>query len=99
MSGLEDVSRHQKSCFFPKLLDIIIPKGSNASTLNDVFLVLEKEEADLRQFMKQGQGMTFGPQHVKTVLYNMLCGLNFLSSANVIHRDLKPANILINRFC
>ena len=49
--------------------------------------------------MKCGANLSFGKQHVKTVLYNMLCAANFISSANVMHRDLKPANILINRFC
>jgi len=99
MSGLEDVSKNKKSCFFPQLLDIIVPNGSDPSNLNEVFLVLEKEESDLRQFMKCGANLSFGQQHVKTVLYNLLCAAKFLSSANVIHRDLKPANILINRFC
>jgi mitogen-activated protein kinase 1/3 len=60
---------------------------------------MEKEESDLRQFMKCGANLSFGKQHVKTVLYNMLCAANFIASANVMHRDLKPANILINRFC
>lgn len=29
----------------------------------------------------------------------MLCGINYLHSANIIHRDLKPSNILINSDC
>jgi mitogen-activated protein kinase 1/3 len=93
------VSKYKKSCFFTQLLDIIVPAGTNSSTFNDIFLVLEKEESDLRQFMKSGANLRFGKQHLKTVLYNLLCSANFISSANVIHRDLKPANILINRSC
>jgi serine/threonine protein kinase len=34
--------------------------------------------------------------HIKTVLYNMLCALYYLQSAQVLHRDLKPANVLVN---
>jgi mitogen-activated protein kinase 1/3 len=99
MVGLEKVSKNKKSCFFPQLLDIIVPAGTDSSSLNDIFLVLEKEDSDLRKFMKGGANLSFGKQHVKTVLYNLLCAARFISSANVVHRDLKPANILINRFC
>jgi serine/threonine protein kinase len=32
-------------------------------------------------------------------MYNLLCAVNFMHSANIIHRDLKPANILMNDSC
>ena len=41
----------------------------------------------------------FTDEHIKVVLYNLLCSINFLHSANVVHRDLKPANILIDGDC
>ena len=37
--------------------------------------------------------------HIKTLIYKLLCALNFIHSANIVHRDLKPANILIDGKC
>ena len=31
-----------------------------------------------------------------SILYEIVTGIRYLHSANVLHRDLKPANILIN---
>jgi len=36
---------------------------------------------------------------VTIIMYNLLCAMNFLHTANVMHRDLKPANILIDDEC
>jgi mitogen-activated protein kinase 1/3 len=33
------------------------------------------------------------------VVYNLLCAVKYLHTANVLHRDLKPANILVNEDC
>jgi len=33
------------------------------------------------------------------VVYNLICAVRYLHSANVLHRDLKPANILVNEDC
>ena len=33
------------------------------------------------------------------IIYNFLCAIKYLHSANVIHRDLKPSNILVNKVC
>ncbi|KAF1786093.1 Protein kinase-like domain [Phytophthora cactorum] len=36
---------------------------------------------------------------VQYFLYQMLCGIHYLHSADVLHRDLKPSNILVNSDC
>jgi mitogen-activated protein kinase 1/3 len=45
------------------------------------------------------QSINFSEDHVKKIIYNILCAINFLHSANIIHRDLKPSNILIDEHC
>jgi serine/threonine protein kinase len=33
------------------------------------------------------------------IVYNLLCGLKWVHSAEILHRDIKPSNILINEDC
>merc|ERR1712002_876783 len=38
-----------------------------------------------------------GPEVVKSLMFQLLRGLNFCHTHNVLHRDLKPQNLLINK--
>lgn len=40
--------------------------------------------------------LCIGAEHATLLFYQLLRGLKFIHSANVLHRDLKPANIFIN---
>jgi mitogen-activated protein kinase 1/3 len=63
-----------------------------------MFLIMEKMPQDLRSLFNNKK-MMLEEEHVLIILYNILCGINFLHSANIMHRDIKPANILINSEC
>jgi len=76
-----------------------IKQEKDKKDLVDIFLVVELEQMDLNKFLKSDQSKIFREQHVKLVLYNLLCALNFIHSANIVHRDIKPANVLINKYC
>ena len=36
---------------------------------------------------------------MKSLLYQLLSGLLYMQSGNLVHRDLKPSNILVNSKC
>jgi len=74
------------------------PKGYRSPLdkmrLGNLYLVFEYMDTDLQKIFRSSQFMS--SDHVKFILYQLLAGLKYLHSANVIHRDLKPANILIS---
>lgn len=54
-------------------------------------------ESDLHQIIHSAQALT--SEHTRYFLYQLLRGLKYVHSANVIHRDLKPSNLLVNENC
>lgn len=62
----------------------------------DLYLVFEFMEADLHNAIGQ---KILKDLHNRFILYQILKGMKYLHSAEVIHRDLKPSNILINSDC
>ena len=80
-----------------KLLDVAIEPGTNYAKFQDLFLVFEYVDTDLHKIILSPQYLS--TEHVQIFLYQLLKGLKYIHSANVIHRDLKPANILLNEDC
>lgn len=78
-----------------KLYDIVEPH--NLDDFTDLYIVLELADSDLKKVLKSA--LFLSPMHIKTILYNLLCALYYLHSAQVLHRDLKPANVLVDESC
>lgn len=76
------------------ILDII--RSEHLSTMTDIYIVLEKMDADLYRILKNQR---LSNEHVTYLAYQLFRGLKYIHSANVIHRDLKPSNILVNANC
>lgn len=38
-------------------------------------------------------------EHIKSFLFQLIQGVSYMHSANLIHRDLKPNNILLDMDC
>jgi serine/threonine protein kinase len=69
----------------------------DVSNFNEVYLIQELMEADLHQIIRSQQPLT--EAHFQYFIYQILRGLKYIHSANVLHRDLKPGNLLVNADC
>ncbi|TYH26703.1 hypothetical protein ES288_A02G009800v1 [Gossypium darwinii] len=86
--------------------DIIPPP--RIECFNDVYIAYELMDIDLHQVIHSSQALS--EEHLTLVyagyfvflpyfLYQILRGLKYIHSANVLHRDLKPSNLLLNANC
>ena len=66
-------------------------------TFNGLYLYEELMECDMHQIIKSKQPLT--DAHYQSFIYQILCGLKYIHSADVLHRDLKPGNLLVNADC
>lgn len=58
----------------------------------DVYIVSDLMETDLRQIIKSDQILS--EEHIQYFLYQLLRGVKYIHSANVLHRDLVFFNVI-----
>lgn len=69
----------------------------DTTDFQDIYIVTNLFESDLERIIRSKQPLS--DQHFQYFLYQILRGLKFIHSANVLHRDLKPSNLLVNANC
>lgn len=79
------------------LYDLDIVPNPVTGDFNDIYLYEELMECDMHQIIRSGQTLT--DSHYQSFIYQILCGLKYIHSADVLHRDLKPGNLLVNADC
>ena len=89
------ILRHLRHDNIISILDVLKP--DEEENFEDVYVVLDLMESDLHHIIHSVQPLS--NEHIKYFLYQILCGLKYIHSANVLHRDLKPSNLLINQDC
>ncbi|KAI5718837.1 hypothetical protein M8J76_000916 [Diaphorina citri] len=73
-----------------------ILRQESIDMMKDVYIVQCLMETDLYKLLKTQR---LSNDHICYFLYQILRGLKYIHSANVLHRDLKPSNLLLNTTC
>ena len=88
-----------RNVFTTKLRDVIVPDTELTEPVPWVVLVLDLMTMDLRYILSHSDAVELVENHVITLMFNLLCAVEFLHSTNLMHRDIKPANFLVDENC
>ena len=81
-----------------KLVTVISP--INTRIFNELWFVQEYGGWDLRRVLKNSSSIEgWSEMHIKYIVYQILCGLLYLKSCDIVHRDIKPSNIIMDDNC
>ena len=78
----------KQNFFVSKLIDVIIASDDKTS-LKDaegIFIVMELVPNDIKKLLLHVQDNMLGEKHMLIIIYNLLCAINFIHSANIMHR-------------
>jgi mitogen-activated protein kinase 1/3 len=69
----------------------------------DIYIITNLMETDMHRVIYSKQVIALiqelSDDHIQYFIYQVLRGVLYMHSANVIHRDLKPSNLLLNKDC
>ena len=75
-----------------RLVDVLPGGATCARDQQDVYAAMESMDTDLHQIIRSKQALT--DEHAQYFMYQLLCALQFMHSADVLHRDLKPGCVI-----
>ncbi|CAH1986517.1 unnamed protein product [Acanthoscelides obtectus] len=85
---------------------VVTPTNPNAEVVRGQVFEVGPRYTNLAYIGEGAYGMVVSAydtrlsnDHICYFLYQILRGLKYIHSANVLHRDLKPSNLLLNTTC
>ncbi|CAF3829613.1 unnamed protein product [Rotaria sp. Silwood1] len=81
-------SQHQNVC---TVREIVV-----GDDMNRIYIVMDYVEHDLKSLMTHTMKKPFSIGEVKTLMHQLLAGVNHLHDNWIIHRDLKTSNLLLS---